>query len=191
MAAPIPSGLCQCGCGQQTKVAAITRSDKGHVKGLPHRFVYGHKTPKDKFAYAVEDRGYETPCHIWQGSIDTATGYARVFVGGRQVIASRYVYEQAHGPLPSWPVCHVDHRCRVPACVRLEHLEAVTAAENIRRGISATLTPDEVEEIRSLCEQGWVQRDIARAYGVSAQQVTKIKCGQRWSAPGGVVHAAA
>lgn len=191
MSERIPCGLCQCGCGQRTRIAPRNWPERGHVKGEPYRFVVGHKAPGDRFDYAVEDRGFETPCHIWSGSIDTSTGYARLFADGRQVIASRYVYEQAHGRLPAWPACHVDHRCRVVSCVRLDHLEAVTASENIRRGNSATLTKSQVAEIRYLLDGGWVQRDIATAHGVSPQQITKIKLGQRWAAPGGPIHAAA
>lgn len=39
---PIPPGLCQCGCGQKTKLAKRTRYERGHVKGQPLRYVNGH-----------------------------------------------------------------------------------------------------------------------------------------------------
>ena len=188
LAPAIPAGLCQCGCGRETSIARRTNASRGHVKGQPVRFVIGHKPWRDELAYTVEDRGFETPCHIWS-SRTTTSGYGCLTVDGRDIIASRYIYEQAHGRLPHWHECHVDHKCRVPACVRLDHLEAVTAAENIRRGLSAKLTARIVAEIRSLCQEGWVQRDIAAAYGVSPQQITKIRRDQRWVAPGGVVHA--
>lgn len=162
---------------------------RGYVKGQPYRFVVGHKPPPPIDDYRLEDRGYDTPCHIWTGRIDSVTGYGRLTVNGRHVIASRFVYERAHGPLPHWTKAPVDHLCRVPACVRLDHLQAVTTAENIRRGVSAALSLTQVEQIRDLCAQGWVQRDIAAAFGVSAQQVSKIKLGRRWASPGGVVHA--
>jgi hypothetical protein len=43
----------------------------------------------------------------------------------------RVVWEQAHGPIPEgW---QVDHLCRVRKCVNIEHLEAVTPEENMRR----------------------------------------------------------
>lgn len=41
----IPLGYCQCGCGQRTKIADETYAAKGHVKGEPLRFVYGHWRP--------------------------------------------------------------------------------------------------------------------------------------------------
>lgn len=39
---PNPSGLCQCGCGQPTKIAKSTNVRDGCVKGKPMRFVKGH-----------------------------------------------------------------------------------------------------------------------------------------------------
>jgi hypothetical protein len=42
MSSSIPSGLCQCGCGQQTTLATYSRPSKGIVKGQPHRYVHSH-----------------------------------------------------------------------------------------------------------------------------------------------------
>lgn len=36
------SGLCECGCGQPTNLAAKTSARKGWIKGQPLRFVHGH-----------------------------------------------------------------------------------------------------------------------------------------------------
>lgn len=38
----IPFGLCQCGCGQKTRIAQRTYTGLGHVKGQPQRFCVGH-----------------------------------------------------------------------------------------------------------------------------------------------------
>lgn len=35
-------GLCQCGCGEKTRLAPRTTTSRGNVKGQPQRFVYGH-----------------------------------------------------------------------------------------------------------------------------------------------------
>lgn len=34
--------LCECGCGNPTRVAAQNRPDRGFVKGQPQRFILGH-----------------------------------------------------------------------------------------------------------------------------------------------------
>lgn len=39
---PNPSGLCQCGCGQQTSLAPQTSTARGLVKGKPVRYLPGH-----------------------------------------------------------------------------------------------------------------------------------------------------
>lgn len=38
----IPTGLCQCGCGEKTKNAEQTRAARGWIKGQPKRYVVGH-----------------------------------------------------------------------------------------------------------------------------------------------------
>lgn len=51
-------------------------------------------------------------------------------IGGKP--AHRVVYERTHGPIPDGLT--VDHICRNKGCTTPSHLEAVTAAENTRRG---------------------------------------------------------
>ncbi|HEV2123202.1 MAG TPA: HNH endonuclease signature motif containing protein [Chloroflexota bacterium] len=53
--------------------------------------------------------------------------------------AHRWAYEALVGPIPTGT--ELDHLCRNPACVRPDHLEPVTHAENIRRGYAAKPRP--------------------------------------------------
>lgn len=49
-------GLCECGCGQTTRLATITSTAKGWTRGHPLRFVFGHGTRKTvPKGYAVRD----------------------------------------------------------------------------------------------------------------------------------------
>ena len=40
--------LCECGCGQPTKLATMTNSKRGAVKGQPLRFLHGHCPPANR-----------------------------------------------------------------------------------------------------------------------------------------------
>lgn len=124
-----PTGLCMCGCGEPTPSASVTMRSRGWVKGEPLRYRRGHNQrgrfmPLDR--YVVENRGYETACHVWQGAVNSK-GYAQA----RRKLVHRLVYEEAHGPIPAGLV--IDHLCCVPGCVNPDHLEAVTNGENIAR----------------------------------------------------------
>ncbi|WP_119581062.1 HNH endonuclease signature motif containing protein [Streptomyces europaeiscabiei] len=78
-------------------------------------------------------RGAPGRCWTWTGGADQ-NGYGRFWDGTRKVITHRWSYEQGRGPIPLGLV--LDHLCRRPACVRPDHLQAVTQAENVRRGLS-------------------------------------------------------
>lgn len=70
-------------------------------------------------------------CWIYTGYIEAGYGRLRRLDGTR-LAAHRASYEFYVGPIPDGLV--VDHLCRNKACVRPDHLEVVTIAENNRRG---------------------------------------------------------
>lgn len=80
------------------------------------------------------------PCWIWTGRRQEE-GYGRF--GVRELtpsgtkLAHRAAYELTVGPIPDG--LHLDHLCRVPACVNPSHLEPVTVKENTRRGLNGVL----------------------------------------------------
>lgn len=84
--------------------------------------------------YVIEDRGFATPCWVWQ-RFKNHGGYGMKHVGGRAgraMLAHRWFFEAKCGPIP--PEMVIDHLCRVRACVNPDHLEVVTRKENILRG---------------------------------------------------------
>lgn len=72
-------------------------------------------------------------CWTWTGHLHL--GYGRVYFQGLKALAHRVVYEQVVGPIPEGLV--LDHLCRQTSCVNPRHLEPVTNAENVLRGVGA------------------------------------------------------
>lgn len=75
-------------------------------------------------------------CWLWTGAV-TSRGYGCVGREGRVFSTHRFAYEALVGPIPAGLT--LDHLCRVKVCCNPEHLEPVTAAENVRRH-AATIT---------------------------------------------------
>lgn len=70
-------------------------------------------------------------CWVWLCQ-KNGDGYGVFKVAGTYMRAYRYAYERMRGPVPDG--LELDHKCRRRDCVNPFHLEAVTHAENIRRG---------------------------------------------------------
>lgn len=131
-------GMCECGCGERTKLATRTQASKGHVRGLPHRFILGHrirlhaaKLNRDR-AIPWRERVIENAsgCLVWTGATNSK-GYGLI---GR-MLAHRHVWEEQHGPIPGrLTIDHVRARgCTDKRCLNTAHMELVTRAENSRR----------------------------------------------------------
>ena len=166
--------LCTCGC-LQPLLAGNFINLQGELKN--HNRLMGVPS------YLIEDRGYETPCWVWQRGLNK-WGYAKIKRDGITQGAHRLFYSAYIRMLaPSHAGSDgLDHLCEVRRCVNPAHLELTTCAENIRRGAVAKLFPAQVELIRNRALAGEDQKTIARCFGIRQSQVSRIKCGVRWSA---------
>lgn len=90
------------------------------------------KTIEDRFFEKTTEAG---DCLIWTGSL-THNGYGQLRAEGRMIRAHRWIWEQAHGPIPAGMVVdHLEHCDR--ACVEVDHLRLATATENKRHRAGA------------------------------------------------------
>lgn len=85
-------------------------------------------------------------CWNWLGPITNGYGRFNLYTG-KQVYAHRQAYIWEHERVPEGLV--IDHLCRNTRCVRPDHLEAVTQAENVKRGKRGDLY-----EYRTHCVHG-------------------------------------
>jgi len=86
-------------------------------------------------------------CWLWTGR-QTRLGYGVARHAGRPVYAHRFAYEVVVGEIPDG--LELDHLCRVPGCVRPDHLEAVPHRVNILRGIA----PSAINARKATCVHG-------------------------------------
>ena len=126
----IEYGFCCCGCGKRTKIAKKSDRAIGHIEGCPMYYLRGHNdmygTRPD---YFLEDRGYETPCWIWQGHVLPA-GYALKRKHGVRKLAHRWFYELEYGPISQG--LHLHHLCQNKICVRPSHLTPLSPREHMK-----------------------------------------------------------
>lgn len=175
-------GHCWCGCGEGTPLARETSTRRNHIKGQPMRFVYKHEHKKG-FRYTIEERGYETPCWVWQGG-KGRRGYGSAHHEGRSQPAHRVLYELHREEIP--PNLVLDHLCAPyggpTSCVNPYHMEPVTQAENVRRSRSAQLDQAKVERMRSLHATGqYSYKELGQMFGVTEHTAYSAITYRRWA----------
>lgn len=148
---------------------------------------------ENRFA-AVPDAG----CWIWIGD-QTASGYGRMRVEGKQVLAHRVSYELHRGFIAEG--IFVCHKCDVRLCVNPDHLFLGTQKDNVtdmiqkgRNSRSGAINPVKHErhhkakinkqQAAEIFQLAWFspmsQREIGEAYGLSQTNVSVIKHGLAW-----------
>jgi hypothetical protein len=91
-------------------------------------------TDEDEFWLYVLSRSFGHDaggCWEWTGAHTTA-GYCTASLNNTRLYLHRFSYERSVGPIPEG--LELDHLCRNRGCFNPAHLEAVTHAENMRRG---------------------------------------------------------
>lgn len=148
-----------------------------------------HMTFKEKFLKDF-DAGDKNECWEYKGGF-TSNDYGKFYARNRHMLAHRVSYLIHYGHVGDMLVCH---KCDNHKCVNPNHLFLGTAKDNIidminkkrnnpaygeRCGMSK-LTKKDVVKIKSLKENGWSNKKIAKHYPVTETQISRITAGTRW-----------
>jgi hypothetical protein len=145
-------------------------------------------TPAERFAKYVTE-GQPDSCWVWTGNT-VSGGYGLFGLRGRQVLAHRFAYERAFGPIPDGQ--KVLHRCDNPPCCNPAHLFAGTQADNVRdmlakgrqrcpvgeRHPKAKLTTAQVLALRADFASGVTEPELVRKYHTTRGTVRGIVTGK-------------
>ena len=110
------------------------------------------KSERERFWEKVDKAG---ECWIWIGSKYSKLGYGgfrstEINPDGISIAAHRVSYYYEHGVYSTGRDFNIDHLCRNTMCVRPDHLEMVSARENVMRGIG----PTSVNAKKTHCKRG-------------------------------------
>ena len=194
----IPVGLCQCGCGQPTKLARKTSKRNGHIKGQPVRFIYRHQESQSlaaRFWSKISMPSDPAACWGWNGATD-GHGYGHMGAGGKHgatLKAHRVSWTIHFGAIPDgYDVCH---HCDNPPCSNFQHLFLGTAKDNSQdasqkgRLIRAyvvkpqKLTWSDVNAIRQMYGDGVTQSMLASQFGCTQENISLILHNRIWITP--------
>lgn len=131
-------------------------------------------------------------CWLWIAGL-TSTGYGQFPSGGherygaRPLKAHRVAWELTYGPIP--PNTEIRHKCNTPRCVRPDHLELGTHADNMadmsRAGYHSNrkLTMEQAREIRQLHTTGIGAHRLGKQFGIAKKNVFLILSGKHYREP--------
>jgi hypothetical protein len=190
----IPRGLCQCGCGEKTKLAYQNNTRLGWVLGQPISYINGHQgrsklSDEARFWLYVDKSGGLDSCWLWTGEC-VPGGYGYSWFAGKTRGTHIIAWFLAHG---EWATQNVLHHCDYKPCTNPAHLFQGTQLDNMRDKVQknrqakgarigiAKLNSKKVRNIRKLYAKGWPQHIIAEHYSVHQATISCIITGKTWT----------
>jgi hypothetical protein len=121
---------CQCGCEQDLLETPGSRKNHRFIRGHNSRVPGARTVPRKK--RPVEQRFWErvhqtSACWLWLGTIGS-DGYGRMLRDGKFDLVHRISWTLAGRTLA--PDQHLHHTCHNRACVRPDHLQALSGSEH-------------------------------------------------------------
>lgn len=103
----------------------------------------------------TRSRVMENGCIEWGGA-QNGVGYGviRLSKPRRMALTHRVAFEMKNGPIPAG--LQLDHLCRNPLCMNVEHLEAVTPRTNVLRGRTIVAN----QAARTVCAKGHAYNEM-------------------------------
>lgn len=137
----------------------------------------------------------ENGCWNWTGTKVGSLGYGQTNLGKKRLYAHRAAFELWKHPIPDG--MFVCHRCDNPRCFNPDHLFLGTQTDNMRDQVAkgrhytgerprgsghgnATITEDDVRAIRARYAAGASQPKLAREYGQTQCNISKIVLRKFW-----------
>ena len=137
------------------------------------------------------ERDPVTDCWNWTGA-RSKSGHGVVRLGTQVFLAHRAFYVFFVGPI--LPNLIVHHECRNASCVNPRHLQVMTRTQHnrIHAGENGKLTPQKVEEIRTLWHNGTLnQTQLGARYGVDHSTISLVVRNKTWASTGRALRVAA
>lgn len=137
---------------------------------------------------AITNPGEE--CIVWPYG-KTRGGYGSVWFEGRKCRAHRValILYSGERPKPGIEVAHAVE-CHNPACINPRHLRFATTSENhadkvlngtLRKGAAVNFAKLKEADVVKIRADHRVHATIAKDFGVSQTQVSRIKSGRTWA----------
>ena len=124
----------------------------------------------------------KTGCWLWQGSC-FESGYGQIGYHGKSLRTHRVSWIYHNGEIPKG--FNVLHKCDIRNCINPNHLflgkpiDNTTDMINKNRRVNPTAKLSEFDVI-FIREDTRPQIKIAKEYGISKSQISKIKSGKAW-----------